>query len=403
MNRSDPSSEPTQVDRPTGETDAYACYPDLDGLERQIGIKDDGRPGPLVILTAGLHGNEPAGVRAVREVLGALKDTLVDGRIVALAGNLSAIRRGVRHHGQDLNRLWTSEHLQLLGARSPEDDTPDERELRALHTAIEIERDSARAKAQRVVLIDLHSTSADGGAFTVVPDSIPSRRLARDIGLPVILGLEERIAGPLLTWLVNQGDTSTVIEGGQHELPRTQEVLREGLWVALDHLGVLPDLGERVERARVQLSADAGHLPEVLDLVYAHSIDAESRFVMDPGWSNFMPVKLAQPLGHEGETVVPAPIAGYMLMPLYQGLGTEGFFLCRKVGRNWLFLSRMLRRSFLEHSLRLLPGVKALDGREGRVIAKRGASRLTTALLHLFGYSKHAPTGETAVWTRRPQ
>lgn len=406
MTRSEHSSGAARSSRSeegVGGPSPYAFYPDLDGLGRQIGVKDDGRPGPLVIITAGLHGNEPAGIRAVREILGALKDTPTGGRIVALAGNLSAIQKGVRHQGQDLNRLWTAEHLQPLGGRSPEDDTPDERELRALHSSIEAERDAARAKAQRVVLIDLHSTSADGGAFSVVPDSIPSRRLARDIGLPVILGLEERIAGPLLTWLVSQGDTATVIEGGQHDLPVTQDVLRDGLWVALHHVGVLPEHDERVERARVLMRAACDDVPGVLDLVYAHAIDADSRFVMDPGWTNFMPVKLSQRLAIEGETEVPAPIAGYMLMPLYQGLGTEGFFLCRQVGGVWLFLSRLLRRSRVEHSLRLLPGVKALDGRAGRVIAKRGASRLTTSLLHLFGYRKHAPSGETTVWTRRPQ
>jgi succinylglutamate desuccinylase len=406
MTRSEHSSGAARSSRSEeegGDLSPYAFYPDLDGLERQIGVKDDGRPGPLVIITAGLHGNEPAGIRAIREILSALKDTPTGGRIVALAGNLSAIQKGVRHQGQDLNRLWTAEHLQPLGGRSPQDDTPDECELRALHSSIEAERDAARAKAQRVVLIDLHSTSADGGAFSVVPDSIPSRRLARDIGLPVILGLEERIAGPLLTWLVSQGDTATVIEGGQHDLPMTQDVLRDGLWVALHHVGVLPEHDERVARARVLMRAACDDVPGVLDLVYAHAIDADSRFVMDPGWTNFMPVKLSERLALEGETEVPAPIAGYMLMPLYQGLGTEGFFLCRQVGGVWLFLSRFLRRSWVEHSLRLLPGVKALDGRAGRVIAKRGASRLTTSLLHLFGYRKHAPSGETTVWTRRPQ
>jgi hypothetical protein len=398
MTRFESSSEPLV---PAAIPQAY--YPDLDGLQREIGIKDDGRPGPLVLITAGLHGNEPAGVRAVREVLESLEGTPTGGRIVALAGNLAAIQLGLRHQGQDLNRLWKPENLQPLGGRSPEDDRPDERELRALFSTIEAERDGARAKAQRVVLIDLHSTSVDGGGFSVVPDSIPSRRLARDIGLPVILGLEERIEGPLLTWLVSQGDTAVVIEGGQHDAALTQEILRDGLWVALNHLGVLPEHDERVDRARVLMRASCDDVPEVLDLVYAHVIDVDSHFLMDAGWTNFMPVNLDQQLAHEGSTPVPAPIGGFMLMPLYQGLGSEGFFLCREVGGAWLFFSRLLRRSWFEHSLRLLPSVKALDSRAGHVTARRGASAFTTSLLHLFGYRKHAPTGETTVWTRRPQ
>ena len=382
---------------------ASGGHPDLDGLTREIGIKDEGRDGPLVIFTAGLHGNEPGGVRAMRALFEALEGTPTAGRIVGLAGNLSALRRGVRHQGQDLNRMWTADTLRALGARRPEEDTADEAELRALFSIIEAERDSARGRSREVILVDLHSTSADGGGFCVVPDSLPSRRLARDIGLPVVVGLEERIQGPLLTWLVAQGDTSVVVEGGQHEAASTRDVLLASLWVVLDHAGALPEADARVEQARRRLRQARGDAPEVLDLIYTHSIDEGEPFVMRDGWRNFMPVDdgvvLAEQRGHE----VPAPLTGYMLMPLYQGLGTEGFFLCRAVGRPWLLASRLLRRSWIEQALRVLPGVVSLDTRAGRLLARRGAPRWMARLLHLFGYRKNAPTGDVTEWTRRPQ
>ncbi|MEE2940454.1 MAG: succinylglutamate desuccinylase/aspartoacylase family protein [Planctomycetota bacterium] len=378
-------------------------HPDLDGLTREIGVKDEGRDGPLLILTAGLHGNEPGGVRALRTLFEALEGTPTAGRIVGLAGHLSALRRGVRHQGQDLNRMWTADTLRALGARRPEDDTADEAELRALFSIIEAERDAARGRSREVILVDLHSTSADGGAFSVALDSLPSRRLARDIGLPVVLGLEERIEGTLLTWLVAQGDTSVVVEGGQHDAGSTRDVLLASLWVVLDHVGALLEGDDRVERARRRLLQARGEAPEVLDLIYAHSIEEGEDFAMRGGWRNFMPVGdglvLAEQRGHE----VRAPLSGYMLMPLYQGLGTEGFFLCRAVGRPWLFASRLLRRSWIEHALRLLPGVLSLDTRAGRILARRGAPRWMARLLHLFGYRKNAPTGDVTEWTRRPQ
>lgn len=108
---------------------------------------------------------------------------------------------------------------------------------------------------------------------------------------------------------------------------------------------------------------------------------------------------LADQRGHE----IAAPLSGYMLMPLYQGLGTEGFFLCRAVGRPWLLASRLLRRSWIEQALRVLPGVVSLDTRAGRLLARRGAPRWMARLLHLFGYRKNAPTGDVTEWTRRPQ
>lgn len=378
-------------------------HPDLDGLTRELGIKDEGRDGPLVILTAGLHGNEPAGVRAVRALLEALECTHTGGRIVGLAGNLAALSKGVRHQGQDLNRMWTADQLRALATRAPAEDTPDEAELRALFSVIEAERDAARTRARKVVLLDLHSTSADGGAFSVVPDSIPSRRLCRDIGLPVVLGLEERIEGPLLTWLVGQGDTAAVVEGGQHEAPETRDVLLASLWVLLDHVGVLPEGDERVAQARLRLRAARGEAPEVLDLIYAHAIEEGDDFTMREGWRNFMHVDeeevLADHRGHD----VHAPFDSYMLMPLYQGLGTEGFFLCRAVSRRWLFASRVLRRSWIEPLLRFLPGIQRLDTRAGRILARRGAPRWLARVLHLFGYRKNAPTGDVTEWTRRPQ
>lgn len=385
------------------QTPDVASFQDLDGLTRQIGVKDDGRPGPLVILTAGLHGNEPAGIRAVRALFEGLADTATGGRIVGLAGNLSALRQGLRHQGQDLNRLWTATHLRALGLRDPKEDRPDEAELRALFSAIEAERDEARGHARPVILIDLHSTSADGGGFSVVPDSIPSRRLSRALQLPVVLGLEERIEGPLMTWLVAQGDTATVVEGGQHYAPETQAVLLDALWVALHHAGVLPEDDGRIPAAVSRLAAAQGDAPAVLDLVYAHPIGPGETFVMHPGWRNFMPVAGSEPLARHGSSEVEAPLDGFMLMPLYQGLGTEGFFLCRSVSRVWLFASRVLRRSWIEHLLRVLPGVRSLDTRAGVITAQRGAPRWLVGLLHLFGYRKNAPTGDTTEWSRRPQ
>ncbi|MEM9802861.1 MAG: succinylglutamate desuccinylase/aspartoacylase family protein [Planctomycetota bacterium] len=376
---------------------------DLGSLRREIAVRDEGRPGPLVLITAGLHGNEPAGVAAVERLFEALGSTPTGGRLLALAGNLGALRTGDRHRGQDLNRLWTEENLLALAHRDPFDDRPDEVELRALFSLIEAERDAARARGREVVLLDLHSTSARGGAFSVVADSIPSRRLARAIGLPVVLGLEQRIEGPLMTWLVSQGDTATVVEGGQHEDPATADVLYDALWVALDHVGVLPEEDERVTLARTRLESRRGDSPRVLDLVYAHVIEPEDGFVMEPGWTNFRTVVQGQTLALQRGEIVQAPLDGYMLMPLYQGLGTEGFFLCRPVGSLWLFASRVLRRSFAESALRILPSVHSLDSRAGEIVVDRGSPAWLNRVLHLFGFRKNAPIGERTVWTRRPQ
>ncbi|MDG1491596.1 MAG: succinylglutamate desuccinylase/aspartoacylase family protein [Planctomycetota bacterium] len=371
------------------------------GVERELGVKDDGRAGPLVLITAGLHGNEPAGVVAARRVLAEISGGTTAGRVVALAGNRGALMRGERHGGQDLNRLWRAPILADLMAQDPADDRVDEAELRELLGVIERERGAAHGAGREVILLDLHSTSAAGGPFSVVPDVVRSRRLARAIGLPVVLGLEQRIEGPLLTWIVGQGEVGVVLEGGQHEDPQTVEVLVDALHVALQHAGVTGGDLARAREARGRIDVIRGDVPPVLDMVYAHPIEPEDGFVMEPGWSNFRPVCTGQGLGLQRGEVVQAPIDAFMLMPLYQGLGSEGFFLCERVSRSWLTASRVVRWLRLDWMLWLLPGVRAVRSTGRGVLCSAPASRRTESWLALFGYRTSTRTGDEIMWTRR--
>lgn len=380
----------------------------FDGLERVIGIEDEGRPGPLVLLVAGLHGNEPGGVAALLQLFDELDGVETAGRVVGLAGNLGALRARKRHLGVDLNRMWTADNIRALGVRPPKDDLPDEAELRALFLTVEAERTAAAAIGRDVVLVDLHSTSGSGSGFSVLPDAVPARRLARAIGLPAVLGLEDRIEGPMLTWCASQGDTAIVVEGGQHDAPTTRTVLHAATLLALDHLGVLPENHAGIEDARRLIDRTRGDAPRVLEINHTHHIPRGERFAMDPGWFNFRPVRRGEPLAHaipspDVERVVTSPASGYMLMPLYQEIGDEGFFLCRRVRRTWLVASRLVRRKWIERALVVLPGVRSIEVERGRVEVRRGAGPWLARLLRVFGYRRHSPSGASTAWFRRAQ
>ena len=81
-------------------------------MERVLGEVDHGRPGPTFLAQGGIHGNEPAGVDALRRVMRTLveRDIPVHGRVVACSGNLLALSRRQRfvdplqHLGQDHRR-----------------------------------------------------------------------------------------------------------------------------------------------------------------------------------------------------------------------------------------------------------------------------------------------------------
>ena len=75
-----------------------------------------GEGGPPLVVVGGLHGNEPAGLVAARQVVADLEkaETGFRGEIVVLAGNLRALERSVRYQHRDLNRVWTPERIREL-------------------------------------------------------------------------------------------------------------------------------------------------------------------------------------------------------------------------------------------------------------------------------------------------
>ena len=71
--------------------------------DRVICRYDEGRKGPLLVCLGGIHGNEPAGVRAIEIVNTLLRnepdinpDFEFSGRIIGLAGNVQALKKQKR-------------------------------------------------------------------------------------------------------------------------------------------------------------------------------------------------------------------------------------------------------------------------------------------------------------------
>ena len=126
--------------------------------DRILGQYGSGTTGPLLIVIAGIHGNEHAGIVAVERVLSTLarEQTPIRGRVVAIVGNRTALARGVRFVDRDLNRLWCQD--QVDGLVNVGTDYVEEKEQQELIEAMD---DQTRDHRGPIVLIDLHSTSAD--------------------------------------------------------------------------------------------------------------------------------------------------------------------------------------------------------------------------------------------------
>jgi len=299
-------------------------------LAREI-LRAGPRGGGLCVLTAGVHGNEPGGVLALRRVVASLSVARLRGRVAMLVGNLAGLERDVRFLNDDLNRLWRAEdvHLARRGEACGSSERAEQQALLAL-------LDEELAQCGCATLLDLHSTSSLGPPFTVVSGPSGSSELALALKVPLLSGIEGLIGGTLIEWFGALGHRSIVLEGGQNAAASTVDHHEAAAWIALIDAGVVAPSDAPARAAlEARLAAGAQGLPAVVEVAYCHHLQPGEDFEMLPGFRNFDPVREGQLLARSGPQLareVRAPWSGTLIMPRYQGQGLDGFFLGRAVG-----------------------------------------------------------------------
>lgn len=372
------------------------------GLETDRWIGRHGSPpGPKLICIGGLHGNEPAGVRALHRVVRTLKD--IDppfrGEMIALAGNVQALSAGRRFLRRDLNRGWTPQGMRRVVAPHEGLDAEDREQAEliiALRQALADDNPDTR-------VIDLHTTSAASAPFVTLGDTLRNRRFARDIGLPLVLGIEEQIDGALLEVIMERGPVTLGIEAGQHDDPVSVDHHERAVWMALVAGGhVSPDDVPGLREKREALRIACRGLPGVFEVRYRKAVVPGDGFVMRPGYANFATIREGEPVARDGAGPVLAPEDGRIFLPLYQEQGDDGFFVVRQFHPAWLGISAALRRLRADVLLRWLPGVHAARRRSDALIVDRRVARwLTVQVFHLLGYRKSRVTRGWYVFRRR--
>lgn len=378
---------------------------------RLIGRHRGDHPGPKLLCIAGLHGNEPAGVVALDRVFRALRERGIPfrGELVGYAGNLSALAEDVRYRERDMNRMWTPELLARaltppqVGRAAPGPGSGHDaewREVAELWQALHEELDGSR---EEVFLLDLHTSSADGVPFACIGDTLRNRRFARPFPVPMLLGLEEQLDGALLEYLNDRGVVTMGFEAGQHRSPLTVDRHEAAIWIGLNAAGCFPGpIPEQVESGRRLLADARSGLPKVLEILHRHALRPADGFRMHPGYENFTPVQKDEIVAEDRAGLIRCPVQGRMMLPLYQGKGDDGFFLARRVSRNWLRLSALLRLARLEAVLPWLPGVRKHPRAEGVLLVNRRVARwYSLQIFHLLGFRKRRLQGELLVVSRR--
>lgn len=370
---------------------------------RLLGSYGGDGAGPLIIGIGGMHGNEPAGALALQRALEILRahDVPFRGRLVGFAGNRAALALGRRYVDEDFNRAWSQERVRRIrtGVSSSEM-SAEQREQRELVACLD---DQLARRRGPVVCLDLHTTSAAGTPFVVIGDTLPNRRFGFRLRAPVVLGLEERLESTILNYLGEGGHVAVGFEGGQHESPTAVAIHLAAIRTVLVTAGCiraedfpLPDDG---------LDAHEGEtdgLPPVVEVRHHHVIRDGDEFVMEPGFTNFQPVERGRLLARDRHGPIRAGESGQVLMPLYQGQGTDGFFLVRRVRPFWLRVAERLRRLRIDRLLPALPGVRRYRDAPGTlVVDPRVARWFVVELFHLLGFRKRQSREGKLIVSRR--
>ena len=364
---------------------------------------ESGKTGPIVVLFVGIHGNEPAGTKAVDQIAAKFADEPreLKGAVYAISGNIKALDLGVRFVDTDLNRLWEvfqsgKEPIHQNGTyRSVE-----YRESVEIKETLETILKKHKKKAADFVFADLHTTSSQSCAFILLNDTLSNREIARKFPVPQILGIEENIHGTLLSYINNMGYKAIGFEAGAHEDEISIERSEAFLWLLLHNSGVL-ELSES-EKAVFEESIQAHHdVPDTYyEVLYHKKVDEPAEFNMITGFQNFDLIDEGAPLAYEHGKLIKAPQSGRIFMPLYQKEGHDGFLIVREVSPVWLELSATLRNSSIHNILKYLPGVSVNDERS-YIVDLRVARFLVKHIFHLFGYRVSEIDAETLICYER--
>ena len=305
----------------------------VDLSDRIIGQFDEGHPGPLILMIGGIHGNEQAGVKALEYLIKMLEVEHItnetfrfDGRLIALRGNLQALREKQRYLNRDLNRMFRADLLETFLTKEVR--TGEEKELVEL---IDFAKNSITDyQPEKIYLLDLHTTTATGGIFTIVNDSPEALKIGLELKAPVIEGFLEGIKGTILHYFnadnLHRNCTALCFEAGQHDDPLSVNRCIAAAVNFLSTVGAVDKLHIEKRHHRILHDYAAGH-PVHSRLVYTHKIIEGDGFCMQPGYRNFDDIAEGELLAHDVNGPIHAPSAGKILMPHYQEQGEDGFFI----------------------------------------------------------------------------
>ncbi|WP_335965774.1 succinylglutamate desuccinylase/aspartoacylase family protein [Galbibacter sp. PAP.153] len=295
-------------------------------VERIIGTYTSNNPGPLLFVTAGIHGNEPSGVLALQHVFEELNHTkpTINGTLVGVSGNKTALEKNVRYIDEDLNRTWTEENIKS-GKNTSHEHTEMHDIIKILQTYLEKEH-------SKNYFLDCHTTSSASLPYISVQEVNNNDAWAHRFPTYIVRGFSDIITGDIDHYLSRIGITGFVFEAGQHTSKKAIEnhegmiwlALKEACNIKLENLSCYPECVTR-------FSVDNAPEQKTFKILYRHALNKKDQFKMEPGFENFSKVKKGQFLAMQNGKKITSKWNAHIFMPLYQAQGDDGFFIIDEI------------------------------------------------------------------------
>jgi succinylglutamate desuccinylase len=290
--------------------------------------------GQAIAFCAGLHGNEPSGVLALKKVFDYINEQNIPviGKLIAFIGNRNALHQKSRYCEQDLNRMWTVENIDKLHNSGFKKHELNPEVIEMIEIDELLQGFLKNLNGEQRFFVDLHTTSSPSIPFAAIDQLPESYKFALQLPIPFVANLDEFIDGTLLHYLDHINFKAIVFEAGMHDDPASIQKHEAMIWLVLGMSGAIDKKYiPNYKGCFTLLSGISEHPHKVFKILYRHQIDDNNNFEMVPGFINFQAIEKGMVLATESDKPVIAPVSGNIFMPLYQNQGADGFFIIERV------------------------------------------------------------------------
>ncbi|WP_240642126.1 M14 family metallopeptidase [Nonlabens xiamenensis] len=293
-------------------------------MNRIIGQYSSGQEGPLVWVTAGVHGNEPSGVEALENVFNSLskQQPHIKGKLVGIKGNQKALQLNRRFIDEDLNRTWKKDKIETQQVR-----THEEAEMQDIIQLLN--KHWGGKEKQPAYFLDCHTTSSESAPYISVQVKNDNAEWSQRFPTKIVRGFSDMVEGSIDHYFTDLGMTGFTFEAGSHQNPESAQhhesmiwlILKEACDLSLDSLTEYPNCTASLRQFEQQS----------FDIIYRHELQASDKFEMKPGFHNFDHIVKNEVLATHNGREIRSQWNAHIFMPLYQGQGNDGFFVVEEI------------------------------------------------------------------------